>query len=945
MHFFVGRRRGDAWVRIAALFLFMIFLAAGAISAPAEAGVRRALVIGVSDYSDGLRKLAQASNDADSMEKTLAGKGFDFKVTRLTTADLKDRAAFDKAFEEFLATVNERDEIVVYVSSHGLGHPDPKKGNFFLLLNAQSREHFIEKAKRDSSYEAKAKSAGTTIESLARTDYTTKIESVAIPEAEIIERIRSKKTSIVILIADACRTQVLGKDVDQDPDSAANMHFPEKTRGVFRFYAAQPGKAALESEAPRHAQRQLSVFTGELLIHLRRPEPIGGIAYRVSAGVRRLTTIQVPDWNKDFDDDYQLYRGAEGDRPSCDKFAEVYQRLFDRRQRNSLSAADVDVAIADYRYCSPDKRDALEALRDSQRQELVLDQGFRSAQEDTSIDKCDAEAASPYDPQKPQRVRGVDLQGRALAVRFATDAQKKSVRDGIAEAIGNCEVSIKNAPKNFRFKFNMSRAQHAAALLAKTNEERLKFLSESTRLLKEAANEGYTAAFNNLAVMYDSGEAVEDVNGTLQQLPRDHRLAFQYYTQGADRGHQIARYNLAAKLKDGQTGEIGRNIGVDRTQAYRFFSQAAEAGYVPAMIETGKALRYGIGIDADPKRALAMFETAARRGSGEAMYQTGLLYFEGQTKGIYQDRKLVRQESIFSPDWHQSLIWMLRAAETGHLQAIQYAAQLLRYGEGVPVRQPDAAARYLRLAVNAGSAFAQAELADMLKRGEVQRRPNEPIDFVVQLLKRAEENGDPKAALSLAKIFDEGLTIGTRQIVEPNREEAVRLAERAYSIASFSPIGHEYAKPTITFEAAALLIRIDSKGAPLLTAPSISTLRELYGGPETKPIYIELPSAQRSCGTQVFAIWPSKKITPLAPQIEWYQQARSCRFWKRTCDYLAKAYETARKKDGDIITALNFDEYNKIQAEEENKDNKLKQSGKKPEEDRFECNVMKVGSK
>ena len=72
----------------------------------------------------------------------------------------------------------------------------------------------------------------------------------------------------------------------------------------------------------------------------------------------------------------------------------------------------------------------------------------------------------------------------------------------------------------------------------------------------------------------------------------------------------------------------------------------------------------------------------------------------------------------------EAIIWYARAAEGGDSRTQASLAGLLTSGNGLPAPQREAAARYWRLAANAGSRDAQFQLANLLQKGEVPFTPD-----------------------------------------------------------------------------------------------------------------------------------------------------------------------------------------------------------------------------
>jgi hypothetical protein len=165
--------------------------------------------------------------------------------------------------------------------------------------------------------------------------------------------------------------------------------------------------------------------------------------------------------------------------------------------------------------------------------------------------------------------------------------------------------------------------------------------------------------------------------------------------------------------------------------------------------------------------------------------------------------------------------------------------------------QPEIAERYWRLAAYGGSADAQVEFADRLRRGFLLVKQEYGEREAITLLQRAMSQGSPQAALALAQIARNG-ELGQ----EKNPIQAMKLAYRAIELAVLTDPMTEEGNPFHEIGAAHLLVEmaksgeaVDSIGRPLLTGDEIARLERYYGtvDPVTKKVTIRRLSVPITC--------------------------------------------------------------------------------------------------
>lgn len=292
--------------------------------------------------------------------------------------------------------------------------------------------------------------------------------------------------------------------------------------------------------------------------------------------------------------------------------------------------------------------------------------------------------------------------------------------------------------------------------------------------LQKRAEKGRPSAQYYLGLRYYHGLGV----------PKDERIAAQWFERAARAGESGAQLNLARMLK------TGRGVAPDMQRAVQMYRAAAARGVQAAMVELGEILSSGGSVATDYREALRLFNEAAAAGNASAEFNLGLMH--GQGLGT-------------PPDPEVSMKWYERAAARGDPNAQFNLATLLlqrgdkapldrivdlltsaaaqdlpranhtlgvlnEEGRGVPQNLPRAAA-YYRAAAERGYAPSQASLGRLFVQGRgVVRNDSEAVHWLTLAVKQNE----PSAMFNLAMMgfANVGVRIDPANAVEMLRQAA-----------------------------------------------------------------------------------------------------------------------------------------------------------------------------
>jgi hypothetical protein len=114
-----------------------------------------------------------------------------------------------------------------------------------------------------------------------------------------------------------------------------------------------------------------------------------------------------------------------------------------------------------------------------------------------------------------------------------------------------------------------------------------------------------------------------------QGLPKDYRLAIQWYRRAADQGDTLAQFQLGVLYANGQG--VARNY----EEAVLWYRRAADQGDAVAQFNLGVRYDNGQGVPQSYKEAGQWYRRAAEQGHARAQSNLGVLYANGQ--GVPKD--------------------------------------------------------------------------------------------------------------------------------------------------------------------------------------------------------------------------------------------------------------------------------------------------------------------
>ncbi len=510
-------------MKITSLVLVVLI---GFLASPVLAEKRVALVIGNSAYKH-TAELRNPRNDAEALAEKLSGLNFSV----VEGYDLDHREAREK-LREFGAVVRDADVALFFYAGHAL-QVDGK--NYLLPVDARLEDE------RDLSFEA-------------------------LPMYLVQDELSSAK-QLRLVILDACRDNPLAVSMNRWSGSRSvtqarglarveTTSTDRKTADTLIAYATNANTTA-DDGSGNH-----SPYTNALLRHIATP----GLDVRLMFG-RVGDSVQEETNNRQEPFVYGSLGGKtwsfnpDGSTLGHSLASDIkeFQELFEYwklvRETENPDAMAAFLVEFDHPVLRP--------LVEARMRELGAEDKISARQDDSNsyqaqempeprptaaVDPKDAPSKEPNDLEEQERLRlqalerSDEIPPRFIQIALADLGYYKGTADGILGP--NSERSIKV--------FQQDNGFTATGTL--TDKQRV-------LLIKTAAHAGHSQSQNTLAIM--AGEGVG--------IPKDAKLAAQWFKAAADQGNVFASYNLGVLYRDGQ----GVGQSVDMAKLY---FQLAKAG-------------------------------------------------------------------------------------------------------------------------------------------------------------------------------------------------------------------------------------------------------------------------------------------------------------------------------------------------------------------------------
>ena len=201
------------------------------------------------------------------------------------------------------------------------------------------------------------------------------------------------------------------------------------------------------------------------------------------------------------------------------------------------------------------------------------------------------------------------------------------------------------------------------AQIAAEKQQRVRQYEEKTRL-RRARQQDFKRRMRRAEALYEEGKRFK--------AQRDYANAVRCFSQAAEIGSVPSMVQMGLAYINGWLGEK------DAAKAFYWNSRAAKAGDIDGINNLAICYADGEGVAADPERAMRLYRQAARDGYAIAQHNLGCEYRKGR---------------ITKRNLKQAVVWYKRAAAQGIYQSDYWLGIIYEYRS-----EPDKAVRHMRRA-------------------------------------------------------------------------------------------------------------------------------------------------------------------------------------------------------------------------------------------------------
>lgn len=180
--------------------------------------------------------------------------------------------------------------------------------------------------------------------------------------------------------------------------------------------------------------------------------------------------------------------------------------------------------------------------------------------------------------------------------------------------IESTEESVDVLPNSNNLKKEAKKSEYSSADIEKNINIAQQYVAmrdynSALEYYRQAANMGYTPAYNSIAEMYHS-------NG-------NYKRAWKWYLKSSEIGDSDGEYYVGYYYQEGY--HVKKNVNLAR----KYYEKSAKQNNLKALVALAFQYKNGMGVKKDEKKSADYFELAAQKGSAEAQYCLGICYKEG----------------------------------------------------------------------------------------------------------------------------------------------------------------------------------------------------------------------------------------------------------------------------------------------------------------------------
>ena len=657
--------------------------------------VRKAVVIGMSDYGEG-RSLSNTLNDAEDMANVLTQLGFE--VTLLKNNDLRN---LETNLNNWYTRIEGNDMAVFYFAGHGL---EVTGENYLIPI-------------------------GVELNSQSDVKYST------LNVNQVLDNMNEKRVGMKLLILDACRDNPFKRSWgDRSESKQKGLAQMSPPRGTYIAFAASPGSTAQDGASYNLKNGVFTFFLKQEII--KAGISIDEIFNNVTGYVSNLTNEQqTPFKNSSLSKTFYFIPPSESplvllEKANAYNTNKQYNEAFPLYEQSANAGnADAQYRLGNYYYNGWGvKQDLIHAVEWYKR---AADQGSDVAQNILAFCYESGYGVTKDNNHAIEWYKRAAEQGNINSQQSVVRLQKIMITEQLHQAA----TYYINKQYNDAFPLLKQNAEAGNAdAEAQNNLGNCYYngwgvtqdYTHAFEWYRRASEQGYAEAEYNIGVCYANGNGVsKDIKQAtewykksagqgnisaqvaLDRLPKTDRMslmrqandyysnkqyeeAFSVYMQLAEAGNADAE----TQNKLGICYYNGYGTAQDFKQAVYRFGKAADQGNANAQTNLGICYQDGSGVTKDYKEAVNRYKKSAGKGEAKAQINLGVCYYNGW--GI----KL---------DYTKAVYWYKKAAEQGKATAQYNLGTCYEDGNGV-IKDNTQAAYWYRKAADQGDADAKKAL-------------------------------------------------------------------------------------------------------------------------------------------------------------------------------------------------------------------------------------------
>ena len=677
---------------------------------------RVALLIGNQDYKT-VGALANPGNDVKLMKAALEKAGFD-AVTVITDADV---VSMRKALRGFQDVATASDVAVVYYSGHGM---EMNGMNYLIPVDAvlesdkDVEDETISLDRVQRSIEGASKLKLIILDACRNNPFLESM-SRSISKRSLqrgLAKVEPESSNMLVAFASKAGTEALDGSGNNSPFATALAKFLIEPGLDIRIAL---GKVRDEVLKLTNAEQEPFVYGSlggsEIVLNINVNVTVENNKPESKTPPENTLSAAAADWQNIRDladaDLLTAFLQKHGDDP-------VYRMLAEKKMKQ-LDVASKSGNVGNDQI-------AWDSLKGST--DAAALQRFIARYPDSSLRKEAEQQIAALQPQPVTNNPGAGLSTDAKEC-YNLAAEKQAVpgfsgmdfdKIDTKKAIAACKQALAAAPED-----SMLLETYARALDADQN------YSEARKYYNLAAAKGNLYAETNLGwfSVLGNDEDVDVLSG---------KIAIENV---AKTGNPYAQTSLGLLYRGGYDG-----ITANDTTAFKWYSLAAEQGYIEALNYLGWAYADGTGVQQDYSKSMEYYRKAADLGDPDSISSIGFAYENGNGVEI---------------DLAQARTWYEKAAKAGDTYALGALGSL--YEEGKGVEKDFAKARdWYEKGADAGNAVSMSGLARLYDQGlGTAKDPNEAARWVVAAL----DSGD-QDQLDVLKTQPEGFSMPLRKQIQ-----------------------------------------------------------------------------------------------------------------------------------------------------------------------------------